>query len=265
MTQTASATSNLGLAIWPRTPDQHDREPQFSPFSRPGALLAQFARRTIETYTDPGDLVVDLMCGDGTTLVEAILLDRDAIGSEFDRRAAKRASANIDRARSQGAPGRARVLTGSPRDLPRALTRREAQELLDPADPEVKRLPRALADLVLSVLPAGEPCVALDAYAAIAAGTVKPGGFVVSVIGNHQAGTTVAGEVVEYCQQMGLDYWQHVLGLLAPIRDGQLAPGPELRKRSHAGLRRAEVVCHEDILVFRRPDAEQPTETGGRR
>jgi DNA modification methylase len=39
------------------------------------------ARQAIAAYSQPGDLVVDPMCGIGTTLVEAIRLGRDAIGT----------------------------------------------------------------------------------------------------------------------------------------------------------------------------------------
>jgi modification methylase len=35
-------------------------------------MLPALARRAIETYSDRGDLVVDPMCGIGTTIVEAV-------------------------------------------------------------------------------------------------------------------------------------------------------------------------------------------------
>lgn len=46
-------------------------------------MLPALARRAIETYSDPGDLVVDPMCGIGTTLVEAADLGRRAAGVEL--------------------------------------------------------------------------------------------------------------------------------------------------------------------------------------
>lgn len=40
--------------------------------------------RMIKELTKPGDVVLDPMCGSGTTLVEALLLDRKAIGFDID-------------------------------------------------------------------------------------------------------------------------------------------------------------------------------------
>jgi SAM-dependent methyltransferase len=41
-------------------------------------------RWAIETFTDSGDIVLDVMCGSGTTLVEAVLTGRDGWGVDID-------------------------------------------------------------------------------------------------------------------------------------------------------------------------------------
>jgi modification methylase len=215
-------------------------------------MLPTLARHAIEHYSDPGDLVVDPRCATGTVLVEAILLDRDAIGVERDARRTALANANIAKARSHGAPGRAHALTGDGRDLPRILTRKEARSLREAPSQRVAHLPYASADLVLSTVPLdGTP--ALEPYAAAAASVVKPGGFVVLTIDASRAGTKLAGEVVEVCQCTGLLYWQHVIALLAEIRGDRLIP--ECGARTHA-RRTRRLTCHEDVLVFRRPPKE---------
>lgn len=56
-------------------------------------MLPALARRAVEAYSEPGDLVVDPMCGIGTTLVEASDLGRRAVGVELEARWAKLASA----------------------------------------------------------------------------------------------------------------------------------------------------------------------------
>src|SRR6266545_4400114 len=42
------------------------------------------ARWAIETFTEPGDYVLDVMCGSGTTLVEAVLTGRCGWGVDID-------------------------------------------------------------------------------------------------------------------------------------------------------------------------------------
>ena len=95
-------------------------------------MLPELARRAISAYSEPGQLVVDPMCGIGTTLVEAIHLDRNALGVELERRWASLATANLARAREQGARGRGGVLEGDARQLPRLLTRAGRRGVLSP-------------------------------------------------------------------------------------------------------------------------------------
>jgi site-specific DNA-methyltransferase (adenine-specific) len=65
----------------------------------------------IERLTEPGGLVLDPMCGSGTTLAAAIRLGRRALGCEIDEERAKVASARMRDVRSGDAP---------PRDTPAA-------------------------------------------------------------------------------------------------------------------------------------------------
>jgi hypothetical protein len=99
-----------------------------------------------------------------------------------------------------------------------------------------------------------------DIYRACAAVT-KPGGFVVVVTKNTRmrgAMRNLAGETIELCEQAGLRYWQHVIGLLATIRGDTLVPRPSFWQllQTRRGIERGErphLVCHEDVLVFRKP------------
>src|SRR5205823_7851201 len=80
----------IPLSVWPaaQRTSRAQRAGRYLPESmaHPGKMLPAIARRAIETYTDPGDLVLDPMCGIGTTLVEAVHLGRDAIGVEYEGR-----------------------------------------------------------------------------------------------------------------------------------------------------------------------------------
>ena len=86
------------LAVWPcaQTTAQRQRAGTYLPECRehPGKMLPDLARRIIRSYSRPGDLVVDPMCGIGTTLVEAVHQGRDAIGIEYEPTWADLAQAN---------------------------------------------------------------------------------------------------------------------------------------------------------------------------
>ena len=103
----APRVADLPLALWPcaQRTSQWQRHGRFVPESNrhPAKMLPEIARRVIAAYSDPGDLVLDPMCGIATTLVEAIHLERRAIGVELEGRWASLAAKNIEHARSQGA------------------------------------------------------------------------------------------------------------------------------------------------------------------
>jgi tRNA G10 N-methylase Trm11 len=271
-------------------------------------MLPELARRAISAYSEPGQLVVDPMCGIGTTLVEAIQLGRNALGVELERRWASHASANLARAREQGARGRGGVLEGDARQLPRLLTRAGRRGVLSPEAPpdgtaggKVARLGSGSVDLILTSPPYGRDIQLIDKPAWIRGGSLgakdarnysgdpgnlghargepyraamaevyeacaaalKPGGFLVVVTKNLRAGGALhdlAGTTVELCQQTGLRYWQHVIALHAAIRDDQLVPRPSFwqlstTRKALARGERIHLVCHEDVLVFRKADA----------
>jgi modification methylase len=119
-------TADLPFAVWPcaQKTSQWQRHGRYLPGSNrhPGKMLPALARRAIESYSDPGDLVLDPMCGIGTTLVEAIHAGRRAVGVELEPRWAKLARANVEHAHHQGAHSPAHIIRGDARQLPRLLT-----------------------------------------------------------------------------------------------------------------------------------------------
>jgi modification methylase len=94
-------------------------------------MLPALARRAIESYSEPGDLVVDPMCGIGTTLVEASDLGRRVVGVELEARWARLASANLDHVHDdRHSRSLAVVAEGDARALARVLTV-QARRLLE--------------------------------------------------------------------------------------------------------------------------------------
>src|SRR5215211_4530139 len=113
------------LSVWP-VAQQTAREQRRGRYlaastAHPGKMLPELARSIIRAYGQPGELVLDPMCGIGTSLVEAIHLDRDAIGVELEPRWQAIAAGNAVLAREQGAPAHALCLQGDARRLGRGL------------------------------------------------------------------------------------------------------------------------------------------------
>jgi modification methylase len=296
-------TAQLPLAIWPcaqQTSQQQRRGRYLAESNRhPAKMLPELARRAITAYSGPGDLVVDPMCGIGTTLVEAVHLGRRALGVELEQRWAALASANLAHAYERGAAGRAGVVEGNATELPRLLALR-AQQLVA-ADARAGALPYGRVDLVLTSPPyacevgeldkdawgsGGNLCRTedrnysrdrgnlghargrryLDAMAAVyqaSAAVLKPGGFLVTVTKELRAGGALhnlAGNTIALCEQTGLRYWQHVIALLATVRDDDIVARPSFwqRTQTRKALERGDpvaLVVHEDVLVFRKPNA----------
>lgn len=112
---------DLPLTVWPcaQRSSQSQRSGRFvaESYRHPGKMLPEIARRAIDAYSRPGDLVLDPMCGIATTLVEAMHLNRQAVGVELEARWKAVAVKNLAHARSQGASGQAHVLRGDARRL----------------------------------------------------------------------------------------------------------------------------------------------------
>ncbi len=92
---------------------------------------------------------------------------------------------------------------------------------------------------------------------------LKPGGFLVLVTKNLRAGgalRNLTGDTTLLCQHAGLDYWQHIIALLAGIHDSEVRPRPSFWQLLHvrqalARGTQTHLVCHEDVLVLRKPHA----------
>jgi DNA modification methylase len=99
-------------------------------------------------------------------------------------------------------------------------------------------------------------------YAACAL-MLKPGGHLILVTRNMRANgalRNITGDTIRLCEHAGLVYQQHIVALLATIRDSQIVPRPSFWQLTHArrSLAKGEPIqlaCHEDVLVFRKPES----------
>ncbi|MFD7169130.1 TRM11 family SAM-dependent methyltransferase [Streptomyces violascens] len=257
--------------------------------AHPAKMLPQIAAHAIRTYTQPGDLVLDPMCGIGTTLVEAVHLGRHALGTEYEPHWAHLAEQNLRRADAQGATATGAVYCGDARQLttlvPAAFhglvdlvvtsppygasvhgqvrsSRETGEQGVVKKHYRYSHDPGNLAHVGLDTL--------LEAFTDILTQCrhlLRPGGHAVITTRPWR----MRGELIDLPSAVlaaavnaGLIPAERNIALLAGIRDGQLIARPSffqmknIRDARRTGTPLA-VITHEDALVARRPTAPTPT------
>ena len=275
--------TELSLSVWltAQQPSRAQRAGRYVELSgtHPARMLPAIARRAIATYTAPGDLVLDPMCGIGTTLVEAVHLGRDAIGVEYEQPWTDLARGNLAHARSQGATGHGEVICGDGRHV---------AGLVDPAA-------RGLVALVLTSPPYGpslhgkvtavpgagvrkrhdrysnDPANLahvglaglLDAMRVMLAGVaalLRPGGYVAMTVRPWwRQGRLVdlPGALGRVGEEAGFVLYERNVALLCALRGDRLVPRAsffaldQVRRARARGVPRL-VTAHEDLVVLRR-------------
>jgi DNA modification methylase len=275
------------LAVWPcaQTSAQYQRAGRYlSASSRhPGKMLPELARRLVTEYCPPSGLVVDPMCGIGTTLVEAATLGRRAVGVELEPRWAGLARANLDHALPADQATLGEVRIGDARRLPALLADVAGQIDL------VVTSPPYMCDAGMIDKPgwrAGQPLCPKDTLnysrdpanlgrargqdwragigevLAGCAQVLRPGGLLVTVTKNtRRAGrlNDLATATVQLADHAGLAYLQHILALHAAVRHGGLVARASFwqltqTRKARARGEPAHLVVHEDVLVFTKLD-----------
>src|SRR6266508_3242822 len=258
------------LAIWPcaQTTAKTQRAGRYLPAVtvHPAKMLPALAARIVAEYSAPGELVVDPMCGIGTTLVEAALLDRRAIGVELEPRWVTLARRNLAYALDRQHAERAEIREGDARALVALLGDLAGTVDLVATSPpyacDISTTDMAAYHRGGSSRVAGTryyPAAMAEVYAACAS-VLRPGGLLVTVTRNPRPEgrlVDLAAATVQLAQQAGLVYLQHVIALHAAIRDGRLLARPSLRQRTNTSNARARgepvhLPAHEDVLVFAR-------------
>jgi tRNA G10 N-methylase Trm11 len=244
----------------------------------PAKMLPALAERAVETFTKPGDLVLDPMCGIGTTLVESIHLGRDAIGIEYEPRWAVLARANVEFAREHGAPGAAEVVTGDCRYarslVPDDALGQVAMILTSPpygasthgrvrtTGGQVRKW-----DHTYSADRANLAHQGLDGIIAAMGALFREASFVLAPDGvvvltarpwrRDGALVDLPGRLVAVAQSAGFGLVERDVALLAAVRaDGLVSRASffqlnEVRKARERGTP-LRVIAHEDVLVFER-------------
>lgn len=247
--------------------------------AHPGKMLPAIAAHAIAAYTQPGDLVLDPMCGIGTTLVEAVHAGRDAIGIEFEPPWVQLARRNLHHAHAHGATGTGHVVHGDARQLDTLLdpnlAGRVALVLTSPPygaslhghvtarpglgvvkrDYRYSRDPDNLAHVGLDRLLDGMVQI-LTACASV----LQPGGIVAMTVRPYWT----KGELIDLPGRLTAAAVDHTrltlldrnVALLAAVRDEQLVTRGSFFQLNQIGKARAgglprHLIAHEDLLVFR--------------
>ena len=273
----------LPLSVWPGA-QQTSRAQRAGRYlaesmAHPAKMLPAIARRAIESYTSVGDVVLDPMCGIGTTLVEAVHLGRAAVGVGYEARWAELAAANVAHARDRGATGNGEVLTGDGRS---------ASSLVDPAlrglvalvltsppygpslHGQVRTRPGegiAKYNCSYSSDPANLAAVGLDGLLRATrdilvscARLLRPGGVVAMTVRpwrQHGELIDLPGAIGRVGDEAGLVLFERDVALLSGLRGDRLVPRASFFALEHARKCRRRgvpqvVIAHEDVLVFRK-------------
>ncbi|MEU5931115.1 DNA methyltransferase [Micromonospora sp. NPDC047187] len=271
-----------GLSVWAtaQSTGPVQRRGRYVPESvkHPARMLPAIAAHAIAAYTQPGDLVLDPMCGIGTTLVEAAHAGRDAFGIEYEPQWSNIADANIRHAHDQGASGRASVIRGDATRLmslvPKALTGQVALVVTSPPyGPTVHGLVRPGEHGVVKYddryndgedkgnLAYRDLTGLTDGFAEILRGCatlLRPGGAVVVTARPwRKRGELVdlPSAVIAAGLRAGLVPTERCVALLAAVRHGQLVARPsffqlqQVRKARTSGVP-MHLIAHEDVLIF---------------
>ncbi|GAA0550614.1 TRM11 family SAM-dependent methyltransferase [Actinomadura livida] len=270
-------------------PSRVQRKGRYTPESmaHPAKMLPAIAEQVITVYTEPGDLVIDPMCGIGTTLVEAVHLGRDATGMEYEAHFAQMAASNLRHARAQGATGTGQVVHGDARNIATALAdltgtaalvltsppygatthghvrtgRDNGGGKIDKAHNRYSTDRRNLAHRPTAELVAGFGQI-LTGCAAL----LRPGGVVaVTVRPFRVAGELVdlPGQVITTANEHGLVLVDRLAALLCGLRDGQIVTRAsffqmiEARRLREHGIP-AMATAHEDLLLFQARTGPRP-------
>jgi tRNA1(Val) A37 N6-methylase TrmN6 len=251
--------------------------------AHPAKMLPEVVRHAVTHYTRPGELVLDPMCGIGTTLVEAVHLGRHALGTEYETRWTHLAEANLRHADAHGATGSGAVYPGDARRLA-ALIPGEFHGVVDLVVTSPPYGARAHGQ-VRSSRETGAPGVVkkdyryshdpanlahvstdrlLEAFTEILTQCrhlLRPGGHaVITTRPWRERGELIdlPSAVLAAGEAAGLTPAERCVALLAGIRDSRLITRPSffqmknVRDARRQGIPLA-VIQHEDVLVFTRP------------
>ncbi len=249
------------VALWPsgQHSDAVQRAGRYAPEAprHPARLLPDVAARIIDQYSRPGQTVLGLFCGCGTSVVEAVYAGRDGLGIDNDRRWAAVTRANLTYAHEHGATGAWKVMRSDARFLPDVPRRKRGSVDLLIATPPARLTPirpgtnprtnQQLVDRLDNDL-----LTTLNACRSL----LRPGGTVVFVTRLVRR----AGQLLDLTYPIdfaatcaGLQMVDRIAALRIPLRDGHPRPSARHRPARRQRHRPGPPIVHDDVLVYQVP------------
>jgi tRNA1(Val) A37 N6-methylase TrmN6 len=280
------------LSVWAsaQTSPAAQRKGRYIPAStaHPAKMLPAIAAHAIAHYTQPGDLVLDPMCGIGTTLIEAIGQGRHAVGVEYEPHWVEVTRANLQLAHDTGIEHDATVIHGDARHLPTLLPPRylgqaalvvtsppygpstHGQVTITPHDGVRKYHHRYGDTLDRGNLANIGHHRLLCGITKILTGTVaflRPGGHVVITIRpwrQHAELIDLPSQILACGIHAGLIPVERCAALLARLADEGLVARGSFFQRDLITKQRTNglplhLITHEDVLVFRTKPSGSPS------
>ncbi|KOX19250.1 SAM-dependent methyltransferase [Saccharothrix sp. NRRL B-16348] len=250
--------------------------------AHPAKMLPAVAAYAIGHYTAPGDLVLDPMCGIGTTLVEALHAGRRAVGVEYEPHWVEVSRANVDLAHHAGVTHEGRVFHGDARRItsllpPEYLGQAALVVTSPPYGPsthgQVSAIPgvgvQKYHHLYGNTLDRGNLANIghhrlLAGFTRILTGLtafLRPGGHIAITIRpwrEHAELIDLPSQILACGRAAGLIPVERCVALLARAAEHDLVPRGSffqrdfIRKQREAGLP-LHLIAHEDVLVLRTP------------
>jgi tRNA1(Val) A37 N6-methylase TrmN6 len=272
------------VSVWAtaQTSPAAQRKGRYVPAStaHPAKMLPAVAAYAIAHYTQPGDLVLDPMCGIGTTLIEALHQGRRALGVEYEPHWVHVTRANLKLARETSIEHDGQVFHGDARQLPTLLPpaylgqatlvvtsppygpSTHGQVSAEPGTGVNKFYHRYgnildrgnLANIGHHRLLAGFTKI-LTSTAAF----LRPGGHIAITIRpwrEHAELIDLPSQILACGRHAGLVPVERCVALLARVAEhdliarGSFFQRDFIRKQRHAGLP-LHLIAHEDVLLFR--------------